>query len=318
MGAMNHIGEFRSEQAAPEPWMVGSFIQRKCQCGSSSAMDDRCAECRSSQLSGMNKTRIATPPKEATDAPDNLSTGGNEAIRPAFGHDFSKMPILAEPTAGMHTRDMGNSPDFGELPTTEEDAPPEGVDLAQDAPSVATPLDTDAGVKPAPCCQVDSFTVSNDTYTDTDTDCRKNIEFDCTVKSGSDPHRCVMVNWIQGTAKNKDGTFRKVKMFDTIVDYNFPKSRIDSLDKDPVYASNSSGRWNYSVTGQTFSTTDSPGPTVWVDGIDYDLKFNMCVYCIDDVSATSDESGSGVKNPLQCYAWVFKAKYDAGAKKFTH
>ncbi len=52
--------------------------------------------------------------------------------------------------------------------------------------------------------------------------------------------------------------------------------------------------------------------------MDYDLKYKMCLYCIDDVSPISDESGSGVKNPLKCINWVFKARYDAAAKKFTH
>ena len=130
-----------------------------------------------------------------------------------------------------------------------------------------------------------------------------------------------MVNWVQGTAKNKDGTFRKAKLFDKIADINFPTMRIDSVDKDPVYWSSSTGRWNYQFTmgtGDTFFATDSPGSQVWQDGIDYDLKFQMCLHCIDDVSTSSDEFGSGVKNPLKCIPWNFKAKYDAAAKKFTH
>lgn len=128
-----------------------------------------------------------------------------------------------------------------------------------------------------------------------------------------------MVNWIQGTAKNKDGTFRKVQMFGNIVDYNFPAMRIDSLDTDPIYWSDASARWNYQPEGgDSYYATDSPGPTTWVDGIDYDIKFKMCLHCIDDVSATSDEAGSGVKNPLKCIDWVFKAKYDQAAGKCSH
>ena len=215
-----------------------------------------------------------------------------------------------------------------------ENAPPPGVDLAQGTPPKAAPAAPATGTPAAPpapaapCVQVDTFTASNDTYTDTATDCKKNIDFNCTVKAGSDPHKCVLVNWVQGTAKNKDGSFRKVNMFNKTVDYNFPSSRIDSLDTDPVYWSTSSGRWNYNMSAPaagsgsgaatTFSASDSPGPTVWEDGIDYDLKFNMCTYCIDDVSPTSDEKGSGVKNPQKCVAWVFKAKYDAAAHKFSH
>jgi hypothetical protein len=176
--------------------------------------------------------------------------------------------------------------------------------------------------KPSPetrCCDYDTFEKSNDTYVDTPTDTRKNIKFTVKMKPGADRSKCVMVNWIQGTAKNKDGTFRKVKMFGNTVDYNFPSMRIDSLDNDPVYWSDTSGRWNYTTVGSdSFYATDSPGPNTWVDGIDYDLKFKMCLYCIDNVSTTSDAAGSGVTNPLKCIDWVFKAKYDATSSTFTH
>ena len=209
--------------------------------------------------------------------------------------------------------------DLAELPLPEHNIAPD-IDLAQEPVPVSPPPApiVDVGEKAKSCCGVDSFTKSDDSYVDTPTDTRKHIKFTFKVKSGSDPRKCAMVNWIQGTAKNKDGTFRKVRMFDKTIDYNLPAMRIDSLDKDPIYWSTSSARWNYVSSGaDSYYATDSPGPKVWVDGIDYDLKFKMCLHCIDDVSATSDESGSGVKNPLKCIDWTFKAKYDAAAKKFT-
>jgi hypothetical protein len=199
---------------------------------------------------------------------------------------------------------------------------PEGVDLAQE-PAAPAPAPADSGPdvaeKKAKCCDFDSYTASGDTYTDTATDCRKNIKFTFKMKSGADEKKCVLVNWISGTAKNKDGSFRKVKMYDNTVDYNFPTMRIDSLDTDPAYWSEGGTRWRYKPGGtDTFFATDSPGPQTWVDGIDYDLKFKMCLHCIDDVDVGSDESGSGVKNPLKCIDWVFKAKFDAAAGKFDH
>jgi len=207
------------------------------------------------------------------------------------------------------------------MPLAAESVDPE-VDLLEDeAAMVVPPEPLDSLEKKPSCCEFTSFTASNDSYTDTDTDTRKNIRFTCSVKPGSAPKKCVMVNWVQGTAKNKDRTFRKAKVFDKIVDINFPKEQIDSIDKDPVYWSDAGGRWNYRFTvgtGDEFFAEDSPGPQVWVDGMDYDLKYKMCLYCIDDVSPISDESGSGVKNPLKCINWVFKARYDAAAKKFTH
>ena len=195
------------------------------------------------------------------------------------------------------------------------------VDLAQELTGGTAPSPTTDVAETPNCCRWSSFQKSDDSYADKPGDTRKNIKFTFTVNRvevASDPTKCVLVNWIQGTAKNKDGTFRKVTMFDKIVDYNFPTMRIDSIDKDPVYWSNTTARWNYGAEGTGYFATDSPGPTTWVDGIDYDLKFKMCLYCIDDVSATSDETGSGVKNALKCIDWVFKAKYDAATDTFTH
>jgi hypothetical protein len=242
-------------------------------------------------------------------------------VEPRFGHSFGDVRVRSEnklPQSNdsrAQSRITTSMNDAAELPISGDREP--DVDLAEKtAPTEAPP---DIAETPKSCCSMESFGSSNDSYVDTDTDTRKNIKFTCKVKSGSDTKKCVMVNWIQGTAKNKDGTFRSVKMFDKTVDYNFATTRSDSLDKDPVYWSDGSARWNYQAAGaDSFYATDSPGPQAWVDGIDYNLKFKMCLYCIDDVSATSDETGSGVKNPLKCIDWGFKAKYDATAKKFTH
>lgn len=256
---------------------------------------------------------------------NRLWDGGEQNIQDTgqtgYGHNLSKVHVNPPPQQLEKQRVAGNGKaiDSAELPLSGENLEP-GIDLAQ-KPSQDSrkPEPADAGEAAKSCCEFESFTASNDSYTDTPTDTRKNIKFTYKVKKGSDPKKCVMVNWIQGTAKNKDGTFRKVQMFDKTVDYNFPAMRIDSLDKDPVYWSNSSARWNYqSGATDAYYATDSPGPQVWVDGIDYNLKFKMCLHCIDDVSTTSDASGSGVKNPLKCIDWTFKAKYDGAAKKFTH
>ncbi len=246
------------------------------------------------------------------------------SARRNFGHNFGLIRLHSD-----RHGDNGGGPypaDRAELPIEGKKARRHDVDLADAGRGSNKGSAKDSGTA-APCCQITSFTSSNDNYADTPTDSKKVIKFTAALQSGADPHRCAMVNWIQGTAKNKDGTFRKVQQFDQIVDYNFPSSRIDSLDKDPVYWSTSSARWNYDVSAAaggsgagagSFSATDSPGPPVWEDGIDYDLKFKMCAYCIDDVSATSDANGSGVKNPLRCVDWVFKAKYDAATHRFSH
>jgi hypothetical protein len=303
-----------------------SLLQHKCACGGTPGLDGECAQCRTTRLQHQcadqaeraDVSPIVHGVLHSPARPHGSASGS--FLEPRFGHDFSRaevFPALPERPMVSSRWDVADS---AELPLPGEDVEP-GVDLADGGtPMTAPPAPVDVAEQRS-CCKLRSFTASDDTYVDTDTDTRKNIKFTCGVEPGSDPRKCVMVNWIQGTAKNKDGTFRQVQMFDKTVDYNFPAMRIDSLDKDPVYWSNSSGRWNYRLTvgtGDEFFATDSPGPQVWVDGIDYDLKFKMCAHCIDDVSATSDESGSGVKNPLKSIDWVFKAKYDAATKKFTH
>lgn len=174
---------------------------------------------------------------------------------------------------------------------------------------------------PAPaapkCCDFDSFTASDDTYIGNQ--CTKDIKFTAKMKPGADEKKCVMVNWVQGSAKFKDGTYRRATVFDKGVDINFPTMQIDSVDTDPVYWSDSTGRWNYNGAGTgSISASDSPGPAKWLDGMHSDLSFKMCLYCIDDVSAASDVAGSGVKNPLKCIPWEIKAKYDAKTGKCTH
>lgn len=292
-------------------------LQRKCAC---SASGGECAECQKKNMT------LQRQPKEVGDEGRRPEAGqpGRLDMRSNFGHDFGLIRLLPDRHA-----DNGCGPypaDRAELPLDGQKARHHGVDLADNGRGSNKGSGKDAGT-PAPCCQITSFTSSNDSYADTPTDSKKEIKFTAALQSGADPHRCAMVNWIQGTAKNKDGTFRKVQQFDQIVDYNFPSSRIDSLDKDPVYWSTSSARWNYNIAAAaggsgagagSFSAIDSPGPPAWEDGIDYDLKFKMCAYCIDDVSATSDANGSGVKNPLRCVDWAFKAKYDAANHRFSH
>jgi hypothetical protein len=281
-------------------------LQRRCACGGTPGPDGECAACKAKRLAREAAAPAATP----------------VTLSPGPGHAFERVPVeiprppratRASGAAGLVTTEMP----LDELPPDPDLALLEGGGAAD----AGAPAPADAGASPASCCKLRSFTASGDTYDDKATSSRKTIRFDVGVDYGSDPQKCVLVNWVQGTAKKKDGTFLQAMLFDKVEDINFPTSRIDSVDKDPVYWSKSSGRWNYKFTvgtGDQFYATDSPGPPAWEDGMDFDLKFKMCAYCIDDVSTTSSAAGSGVKNPLQCIDWVFKAKYDAAAKKFTH
>lgn len=189
-----------------------------------------------------------------------------------------------------------------------------------------TPAATGVGATPAAptppakpkCCDFESFTASNDTYIDKAKESRKKIKFTFKMKPGADEKKCVMVNWVQGYGKRiKTGKPFKVTMFGKTVDFNFADMRIDSVDKDPVYWSEAGKRWDYASDGKdTYYATDNPGPAL--KGEDWQLTFRMCLHCSDDVDKTSDAAGSGVKNPLKCINWDFKAKYDKKAKAWQH
>ena len=328
------------EQAKKDSWPTPAparslLLQRKCACDGSSG--GGCAGCGGRSLAPARRTpdRGESSPKVGPDPDRRKQSHETRTVRFSLGHSFGRLRVNPEterwPSSPAPARHGANAlGDAAEWPLSEEVEP--DVDLAQEpgagggappapepAPGPPTEAQGDVAEAPASCCAMESFVASDDSYVDTETESKKNIKFTFKVKSGGDEKKCVMVNWIQGTAKNKDGSFRKVKMFGAVVDYNFPTMRIDSLDADPVYWSDDTARWRYRSAGaNSFYATDSPGPRTWVDGIDYDLKFKMCLYCIDDVATTSDAAGSGVKNPLKCIDWVFKAKYDGAAKTFTH
>jgi hypothetical protein len=299
----------------PEPALQrpSPLLRRPCACGGTPGVDGECAACKGKRLA-----------RAATAAP----AAAPVALSPGPGHAFERVAVGAAPTHGSRP---ANAPavDTTELPVDGDDADPEaellqapaggGAAAAPPAPPAGTVVN--AVATNTSCCRWASFEKSNDSYIDTATDSRKNVKFTYAVnfvETDSDPHKCVMVNWVKGTAKNKDGSFRRATLFGRTQDINFPAWRIDSVDADPVYWSNTTARWNYRPEGTGYFATDSPGPRVWVDGMDSDLQFKMCLYCIDDVSATSSETGSGVRNPLKCIDWVFKAKYDAASGTFTH
>ena len=170
---------------------------------------------------------------------------------------------------------------------------------------------------PSSCCSFDSFEKSDDNYKG-DQDCMKKVKFTVVMKPGGDEKKCVMVNWVKGFAKEADGTYHQAEIFGNLADLNLPTIQIDSVDTDPVYGSKDGERWRYNSSGGSFWVTDTPGPEVWNDGSESNFNFKMCLYCIDDVSATSDVAGSGVSKPLKCIEWDYKAKYDSATDKCSH
>jgi|GEM_PF-1296558 len=249
-----------------------------------------------------------------------MRAGGGHAGNQHGNFSFSRVHVLPPVAGGRETprqpgfQGKGRSPialtksaltsDKSENDIEGTNKP--GVDEAQSLPT-PTGADSPAPIPTDTAESKPTMSVSGDSYTDGD-DCKseKLIKFTVTVPSGQSKTDWALVNWLQGEAKNADGSFRKVTMYGKTVDYNFPSMQVDSVDTDPIYWSTDASRWNYNVTDDKFWATDSPGPTdKKYHGITYDLKFKMGLYKVADLPATTSGDVGSAK-PVAEYPWNFK------------
>jgi len=162
-----------------------------------------------------------------------------------------------------------------------------------------------------------SLSLSGDTYTDSATDSRKNIQFDVAVPWILPNWAYVLVNWIKGSMKDGTGKPFKVTMYGSSVDADFASWQVDSVDADPVYWSDSTGRWNYTTTPTGFFATDSPGPALSTElGAVYDLDFKIGLYRRFDVPDTT--TGTISATPIEEKPWRYSVKVDPVTGAFTH
>jgi len=163
-----------------------------------------------------------------------------------------------------------------------------------------------------------SLALTGNTYTDSAAESHKNIKFNATWSGGA-KEDYLIVQWLKGYSKNSDGTPRKVQMYGSDVDFDFADWQIDSVDADPAYWSDASGRWNYTVDGPNkFSATDDPGPVKASQGVGREAKvdFKTAVYKAADVPTTT--TGTIAATPLSSFQpWAYHARVEAGGK-FTH
>lgn len=128
-----------------------------------------------------------------------------------------------------------------------------------------------------------------------------------------------LVNFIRGEILRVPGpSHPTVRMYGTTVSYDFPSEQVDSIDTDPIYWSSAAGRWNYNISGRTFSATDKPGrPSgLFNPGDSADVHFRIAVFRVRDLPMTT--SGSvGSARPLMSRRWRFSVVRDA-AGNITH
>ena len=186
------------------------------------------------------------------------------------------------------------------------------------APPDAGVARPDAGVPPAATPSATLTVTGDSSYTDTATESRKPVRFNVTW-SGGKKENYVIVNWLKGYLKKSDGKYLKVKMYGSKVDFNFTGWQVDSQDTDPVYWSDSGGRWNYVVdAADKFHATDNPGPMYTSDGkgAEANLDFKTGVYKAADVPTTT--SGTISATPLHSLQpWSYHVLVEGGGK-FKH
>jgi hypothetical protein len=146
--------------------------------------------------------------------------------------------------------------------------------------------------------------VSNDTYTDTAAASHKNIKFEATIPTSLTKTNYAFVNQLKGYEKSGSGSFFKVTMYGSLVDFNFPSWQVDSVDPDPVYWSDTSARWNYNTTPTGFTATDDPGPALSSEhGAKYAVHFKIGLYKLADLPTTT--TGTISAKPIAEQPWEY-------------
>jgi hypothetical protein len=161
-----------------------------------------------------------------------------------------------------------------------------------------------------------TLSLSNDRYSDSGNTSQKQIHFDVTVPSGLQATDYCLVNKVQGTWTNPDGTYSQATLYGGTRDINFPSEVIDSVDADPVYWSDpTTGRWNYRTTPTGFMATDSPGGHPFAPGEVAAVRFHIGLYTLASVQTTT--SGTISATPIQELPWQFSVRSSA-AGVITH
>jgi hypothetical protein len=147
-------------------------------------------------------------------------------------------------------------------------------------------------------CLIESFWKESEKW---DSGYRKNAKFRFRLARRATRENCVLVQFVKGEVTECSGVYGVTTMLGTQVDTTtYGTWRIDSGDRDPVYGSSPSSRWNYRKRGnRTYEAEDTVGPVNNVN-LNMSLEFFMCIFSSKDVP----KDGLGV-SPLSLMARSF-------------
>ena len=161
---------------------------------------------------------------------------------------------------------------------------------------------------------------SHNTYNDTATTSSKNIHFNVYIPQGLNMRDYALVNFLSGELLFMPGpTHPTVTMYGSNVPFNFPATQVDSVDTDPIYWSDAANRWNYNISGRTFTATDDPGRPdhTFNLGDSANVNFRIGVFRISDLPLTTT-GNVGTAQPIVSAAWRFSVLRDPVSGVITH
>lgn len=225
------------------------------------------------------------------------------SVAPSVDHEA---PTLA---AGIGARERALESDFSQIPARVRALPPKHGQAPDGSPAGGAAGGTGAKTPTLSLSGVDSYSDNSESH--------ETITYTVNVPTGIDVKKYCLVQWTKGYAKQGDGTYFKTTVYGTTRDWNDATWVIDSVDKDPIYWSSSSGRWNYNKSGNTFTATDDPGPALSSETeATYAAQFKVAVYETDKVPTTT--TGTIATSPVTGFQyWNYSVKVDKHGK-FSH
>jgi len=181
------------------------------------------------------------------------------------------------------------------------------------APTAPTPSPAAPSAPATP-----TLSLGNNSYVDSGNTSHKTIQFKVAVPGGLSAADFALVNKLQGSMKKADGTFHKVQMYGSTVDFNFASEQVDSVDPDPIYWSSATARWNYTTVPGGFQATDDPGPPGYsfAKGDVAAVKFKIGLYRLAGVPTTT--TGSISATPLSELPWQYSVVANATTGALSH
>jgi hypothetical protein len=256
------------------------------------------------------RASMAVPQPRAAQRQSSNSTPDEQRIMPLggltpAGHAFHRVNVFPAPTARS------------DADTPLADSGAAGAQSPRTAPNTSPPAAPAGPAAPA-APAVPTLTVADPSYTDSGSTSTKTVVFNVAVPSGLTATDYALVNKLQGSLRKADGSFYSVRMYGSVVPFNFTTEQVDSVDADPVYASTATSRWNYSTTAGGFSSNDTPGRVngVYSPGDVAAVRFKIGLYRMADLPATT--TGTIAANPLSEVPWQFSVVCDATTGAISH